>query len=258
MIEMTKDLHAFGGYLRHLWRGTDTLAIYPRIGLSTGLALVALLVPGLNIWNGVNGPLSQSIPLFFLVPVLVASSVGGRWPGVIVACVALVAWDWFFIKPLYTITIASARDVTALIVFLVVAILVGQLSVVARRRTQEAIRRAKSSEALYELSTALIAGSSTRFCLPLPNGCAIPSTWRHALSSCPSKGARPGAPWRLRAVCHVISALRIIAAWSRPPRTSSPMARSRSWATSGVVPVTPNGWRGHDPARSARAFFLCR
>jgi two-component system sensor histidine kinase KdpD len=71
--------------------------------------------------------------------------------------VAVVALDWFFIPPLFQVTIASVRDVLALIVFLMVAVLVGQLSMVARRRTTEAIRRARSSEALYNLSMALIA-----------------------------------------------------------------------------------------------------
>jgi two-component system sensor histidine kinase KdpD len=151
-------------------RGLDALnplAQYPRAGTVGGLLLLAALVPILSLWHGASGPLGQSIPLFFLIPVLLASAIGGRGAGVIVSCVALVVWDWFFIPPLYTITIASVRDVLALAVFLVVALLVGQLSVVARRRTAEALRRARSSEALYELSMALIAGRNRDDVLPM-------------------------------------------------------------------------------------------
>lgn len=147
-------------WLSHGLDALDPLAQYPRIGIVGGLLAVAVLVPILALWHGANGPLGQSIPLFFLIPVLLASAVGGRGAGVLVSCAALAAWDWFFISPTYTITIASARDVLALGVFLAVALLVGQLSVVARRRTGEALRRARSSEALYELSMGLIADRS--------------------------------------------------------------------------------------------------
>ena len=140
---------------RHWYDILDPLAEHPRSGTVGGLLLVIALVPILNVWHGASGPLGQSIPLFFLVPVLLASAVGGRVAGVIVSFAALAVWDWFFIQPLYTVTIASVRDVLALGIFLVVAFLVGQISRVARRRTEEALRRAHSSQALYELTLAL-------------------------------------------------------------------------------------------------------
>lgn len=135
----------------------DPLAQHPRGAIAAGLAMVAALVPLLNIWRGASGPLGQSIPLFFLIPVLFAAVVGGRGAGVVVSCAAIAVWDWFFIPPLYTVTIASPRDVLALVVFLGVALLVGQLSTAVGRRAREALRRAYSSEALYDLSMALIA-----------------------------------------------------------------------------------------------------
>jgi two-component system sensor histidine kinase KdpD len=75
-----------------------------------------------------------------------------------VGCAAIVAWDWFFILPVHQLTIASARDAVALFVFLFVALSVGELATLARRRTDEAVRRARSSSALYDLSVGLIAG----------------------------------------------------------------------------------------------------
>jgi len=144
---------------RH-WRDVlDPLTSHPLVGTLSGVALVVALVPLLYVWHGSDpkGPLYLSIPLFFLAPVLIASVAGGRRAGVLVAVVAVVIWDWFFIQPLYTVTVASPRDLLALLVFLVVALLVGQLSNLARRRTEEALQRARGSEALYDLSLALIA-----------------------------------------------------------------------------------------------------
>jgi two-component system sensor histidine kinase KdpD len=138
-------------------REIDELAARPRGGAVTGVILTAALVPILTAAGGASGALGQSIPLFFLVPVLVASSVGGRGAGVITAVLAVFVWDYFFIPPTYQVTIASTRDALALVVFLLVALLVGQLSTVARRRTDEALSRAHASEAVYEMSMGLIA-----------------------------------------------------------------------------------------------------
>ena len=124
----------------------DPLAQHPRSAILAGLTLVCVLVPLLGIWHGADGPLGQSIPLLFLIPVVLAAVVGGRSAGAIVSFTAIVVWDWFFIPPLYTVTIGSARDVLALLVFLGVALLVGQLSTAVSKRASEALRRAYSSE----------------------------------------------------------------------------------------------------------------
>src|SRR5262249_43405274 len=144
----------------------DLAAGHALLGIAIGLALIVLLVPVLELLGGADGPLGPSIPLFFLVPVLLSSAAGGRSAGVLVSVVAIVVWDWYFIHPYYTVTIASARDVLALVVFLAVALLTGQLATAARARAEEALRRARSSEALYDLSMALIGGRDLTELLP--------------------------------------------------------------------------------------------
>ncbi len=134
----------------------DLTTTRPLLGAIVGLALVAMLVPLLNLFHGINGPLGPSIPLFFLVPMVLTSVLGGPVAGTLVALVSIFVWDWYFIKPLYMVTIASPRDLLALIVYLGITILVGQLAATVRRRADDAIRRARGSEALYELSLELI------------------------------------------------------------------------------------------------------
>lgn len=132
-----------------------------------GAILIGLLVPVLAAAGGYYGFLGPSIPLFFLVPVLIASTLGGRIAGVLVSLVAIVVWDWSFIPPLYTPTIYSARDLLALVVFLLVAVLTGHVATVVRQRAEEAGRRAGTSEALYDLSMALIGGHDLAAVLPI-------------------------------------------------------------------------------------------
>lgn len=141
-------------------------ARHPWIGTAGGLVFVALLVPILTTAGGYKGALGPSIPLFFLVPMLIASTLGGRIAGVIVSVAAVAVWDWFFIPPLYTPTIYYPRDLLALIVFLFDALLTGQLATAARQRAEDAIQRARTTEALYDLSMTLIGSHDLSGVLP--------------------------------------------------------------------------------------------
>ena len=155
---MINQMNAQG--IRSVFGSFDLWATRPRSGAILAVFFTAALVPVLSAAGGSGGSLGQSIPLFFLVPVLVGSSVGGRGAGVLTSVVAVFVWDFFFIPPVHQVTVESTRDELALLVFLLVAVLVGQLSTVARRRTDEALRRAHASEAVYDLSMGLIARST--------------------------------------------------------------------------------------------------
>jgi two-component system, OmpR family, sensor histidine kinase KdpD len=151
---------------RYWLRAYEVSATHPWVGAIAGLGLVAMLVPILTFAGGYTGSLGPSIPLFFLVPMLVASTLGGRIAGVIVSVAAVAVWDWFFIPPLYTPTVYYPRDLLGLVVFLFDALLTGQLSTVARQRAEDAIRRASTSEALYDLSMTLIGSHDLNSVLP--------------------------------------------------------------------------------------------
>jgi two-component system sensor histidine kinase KdpD len=155
------------GYDR-FWVGAYEITARHRwVGALSGLVLAAVLVPVLTLAGGYGGPLSPAIPLFFLVPVLIASTLGGRIAGIIVSLAAVLAWDWFFIPPFHTPTIYSPRDVVALVTFLFVTFLTGELAGLARQRADEALGRARTSEALYDLSVALIGSHDLATILPI-------------------------------------------------------------------------------------------
>src|SRR3972149_4390179 len=74
-----------------------------------------------------RGSLSTPIiALLFLLPVA-ASAMGGLGPGLAAAVCAFLAFNYFFIPPLYTFTVHQTQDILFLIVFLVVAAVIGQL-----------------------------------------------------------------------------------------------------------------------------------
>jgi two-component system sensor histidine kinase KdpD len=90
-----------------------------------------------------------------LIPIGVITTTSGFTPGIISALFSFFAFNYFFIKPYYTLAVHRPLDWVVLIVFLVVAVVLSQL--VARAQAGLAAANAREREAtqLYELSAAL-------------------------------------------------------------------------------------------------------
>ena len=97
----------------------------------------------------------QVVALLFLLPVLLTARIGGLGPGILSATCAFLCMNFFFIPPLYTLTVFHTQDLLALIVFLVIAVVVSQLLGAAQAGIATAFSREQEATRLYELSTAL-------------------------------------------------------------------------------------------------------
>src|SRR5207253_7700617 len=102
----------------------------------------------------VNNP--TTVALTFLLTVLIVSTVWGLRVSVFMAVVATLAFNYYFLPPFGTFTIADPQNWIALFAFLVTAVVASQLSASARQRAVEAMRRQQEMERLYELSRALM------------------------------------------------------------------------------------------------------
>jgi len=100
--------------------------------------------------------ITSDVLAYQLLVVLVAL-VGGIWPAVFAAVMSGLTLNYFFAPPLYTITIADPRNVWALILYVVIAVLVSFVV----DRAARAARAARRSEAEAEL-LANVAGSVLR------------------------------------------------------------------------------------------------
>jgi two-component system sensor histidine kinase KdpD len=82
---------------------------------------------------------------------------------------ATLAFDYYFIPPVDTWNITDYRDWVALSAFLITSVVGSTLSARARRQTQEAHRRRREAEQLYDLSQRLLsAGDSLELCNAIP------------------------------------------------------------------------------------------
>jgi two-component system sensor histidine kinase KdpD len=94
----------------------------------------------------------QSISLVFLMAVLASAIAWGIWPALFACLLSVLAYNFFFLPPLYTFTIADPENVVALFFFLLVAIVVSNLTAATRRQIVSARARAKTTAELYAFS----------------------------------------------------------------------------------------------------------
>jgi K+-sensing histidine kinase KdpD len=92
---------------------------------------------------------ATTVALAFLLVVLFVALFWGSRPALLASVVAAVCFNYFFLPPLYTLTIAHPQNWIALIVFFTTAMAVGQLSARAKQRAQEAEVAKSEIESLY-------------------------------------------------------------------------------------------------------------
>lgn len=97
-----------------------------------------------------------NVLLIYLLLCFVLALTAGSGPAAGAALLAFLAFDFFFIPPLHTFSVARSDHVLALFVFLGVAIVTGQLVARVQTRTEVALREQRRTSLLYELNAALI------------------------------------------------------------------------------------------------------
>ena len=98
-----------------------------------------------------------TVALTFLLVVLLLASRWGLTVAITTAVVATLAFNYYFLPPIHTFTIADPQNWIALLAFLTSAIVASRLSERARREALNATRRRKEVERLYSLSQQLLA-----------------------------------------------------------------------------------------------------
>jgi len=100
---------------------------------------------------------STTVALMFLVTVLLTSAYWGLRYAILMAVVATAAFNFFFLPPFLTFTIADPQNWIALFAFLVTALVASNLAERARREAEGAKQRRREVERLYGLSQRLMA-----------------------------------------------------------------------------------------------------
>jgi two-component system sensor histidine kinase KdpD len=92
---------------------------------------------------------STTVALALLLVVLFAATGWGSRPAVLAALLGVACFNFFFLPPFYTFTIANPQNWVALTAFLITALVAGELSARAKRRAEEAEAGRREIERLY-------------------------------------------------------------------------------------------------------------
>jgi two-component system, OmpR family, sensor histidine kinase KdpD len=94
--------------------------------------------------------------LTFLLAVLAVSAQWGLRPAIFMAVLATLVFNYYFLPPIGTFTIADPQNWVALFAFLITAVVASQLSERARREAERANERREETERLYKFSQQLL------------------------------------------------------------------------------------------------------
>ncbi len=97
----------------------------------------------------------NNMALVFLTAVLASAVTGGLAPSLYASVVSVLAFNYFFLPPLYTFTISDPENIVALFVFAVVAVIASNLTARVRAQAVTARARVKTTEDLYLFSRKL-------------------------------------------------------------------------------------------------------
>lgn len=99
----------------------------------------------------------SNFAMVFLAAVLFCAVRLGTGSAIIASVLSFLAYNFFFIMPRYTFTIASPQELLSLIVFLLVAVFTGSLAGRVRVESLTALARVKQIQTLLDFSSKLSA-----------------------------------------------------------------------------------------------------
>src|SRR4051794_26900270 len=93
---------------------------------------------------------ATTVALAFLLDVLFIATWSGSVPALVTSILAMLCFNFFFLPPFGTFTIAARDNWIALAAFLITALTAGQMSAQAKKSAEEAENRRLEIERLYE------------------------------------------------------------------------------------------------------------
>ncbi len=96
-----------------------------------------------------------NVALVFLTAILISAVTYGLLPSLYACLISVLAYNFFFLPPLYTFTIADPENVVALFFFLIVAVIASNLAARTRNQVVTARDRARTTEELFAFSRKL-------------------------------------------------------------------------------------------------------
>ena len=121
------------------------------LAVAAALAISKLVQPSLGLEN---------VDLIFLTAIVGVAVRYGLWPSLVAAVAASLSYNFFFLPPVYTLTITDPTNVAAFVLFTILAVVVSNLAALGWSQMVTAQERVRTVESLYAFSRKL-AGAGT-------------------------------------------------------------------------------------------------
>jgi two-component system, OmpR family, sensor histidine kinase KdpD len=108
-----------------------------------------------DYWIGV-----ENVDLVFLTAIVGVAVRFGLWPSLLASVASALCYNFFFLPPIYTFTIADPHNIAAFSLFTLVAVIVSHVAARGRMQAVTAQTRMRTVESLYSFSRKL-AGTAT-------------------------------------------------------------------------------------------------
>src|SRR5712664_2815014 len=140
-------------------------------GKTFGLVCALAIIAGITFfYRHVLAANQTTVALSFLLAILAVSAVWGMAVSASMSVTAMLAFNYFFLPPVGTLTIADPQNWAALAAFLVTSLVGSQLSARIRKEADEANRRRHEIERLYQFSQTLLSeGNVIQLMNAIPN-----------------------------------------------------------------------------------------
>ena len=133
-------------------RGRDVAVLVGALLATSVMGLMLRLFPDVS-------PTTAALGL--LLVVLATATLGRLWIATVIAIVAMLTLNFFFLPPVGTFTIADPQNWVALFAFLVVAVIASNLSAAAQARARDAIARRNEVTRLFDLTRDVLLTTET-------------------------------------------------------------------------------------------------
>jgi two-component system sensor histidine kinase KdpD len=118
---------------------------------------VAVVTAAIGVFDDFAPVLSLGV--LYIFAVLPIAVVWGTAVAIPVAVASMLAFNWFYLPPVHTFTLADRQNWFALAVYVATALTVGALASRARRRAAEAEQRERESALVADIASELLRGT---------------------------------------------------------------------------------------------------
>jgi two-component system sensor histidine kinase KdpD len=127
------------------------------VGFVNATLIVAVITLVGFRWLHLN---ATTVALAFLLGVLAISAFYGLRQAIFMSLLATLAFNYYFLPPIGTLTVADPQNWVALFAFLVTAVAASELSARAQRGERTAVERRRELERLYAFSQLLLSSDN--------------------------------------------------------------------------------------------------